>query len=179
VTPRNAALSWLSLITVYLVWGSTYLGIRLAVATIPPYLMTGARYIVAGSLLFALQWIFVKEKPALPKRESLLPIAITAILLIVIGNGMLCIVETRVETGTSALLIATTPIWMLIIDAFIERKLPNVWAITGVALGTAGIVLLVGRGSGHVNFFYASLLIVGSISWAAGPSTRAEKITGR
>ncbi|HYL26888.1 MAG TPA: EamA family transporter [Candidatus Nitrosotalea sp.] len=168
MTQRNAALSWISLVAVYLIWGSTYLGIRVAVTTIPPYLMTGVRYVIAGGLLLAIQWFAAKEKPPLPSRRSLVPIVVTAVLLIVVGNGMLCVVETRVESGTSALLIATTPIWMLLIDAFLARKMPALPAIVGVALGTAGIATLVGRGSGHVNLLFASLLILGSISWAAG-----------
>jgi drug/metabolite transporter (DMT)-like permease len=168
VTQRDRALPWIALIAVYLLWGSTYLGIRVAVETIPPYLMTGVRYMIAGGLLFALQWLTAKEKPALPNREGLLQVAITAVLLLVIGNGLLCITETRVETGTSALLIATTPIWMMLIDAFLLRKLPGVPAILGVLLGTAGIATLVGKGAGHVNLLYASLLVFGSISWAAG-----------
>ena len=165
---RDAALPWISLIAVYLVWGSTYLGIRLAVATIPPYLMTGIRYLIAGGLLFALQWTFAKGKVRLPDREGWIQLTITAVLLIVIGNGMLCVVETRVESATAALIIATTPIWMLLIDAFIARKVPSLWAICGVALGTAGVAVLVGKGSGHLNALYAGLLVAGSISWAAG-----------
>ena len=66
---RTSALPWIALIAVYFLWGSTYLGIRVAVETIPPYLMTGVRYFIAGILLFALQWAFAKEKPALPTNE--------------------------------------------------------------------------------------------------------------
>ena len=165
---RDRALAWISLVAVYLIWGSTYLGIRVAVTTIPPYLMTGVRYLIAGGLLLAIQWLVAKKKPPLPNRRGLWQIALTAVLLVVIGNGMLCVVETRVESGTSALLIATTPIWMLLIDAFLARKIPSGPAIAGIVLGTAGIAALVGRGSGHADPFFASLLILGSISWAAG-----------
>ena len=98
---RGKTLSWIALFVVYLVWGSTYLGIRVAVASIPPYLMTGCRYIIAGLLLFALQWLFTKEKPPMPTREQLARIAVTAVLLLVIGNGLLCVVETRQQSGTS------------------------------------------------------------------------------
>jgi drug/metabolite transporter (DMT)-like permease len=168
VTRRSNALPWISLVAVYLLWGSTYLGIRVAVATIPPYLMLGVRYMIAGGLLFGLQWLTAKEKPAMPRREGLVQIAVTSVLLLVIGNGFLCIAETRVESGTSALLVATMPIWLLLIDALLARKAPSIWAIVGVALGTAGIATLVGKGSGHANLFFASLLVVGSISWAGG-----------
>ncbi|HZV77027.1 MAG TPA: EamA family transporter [Candidatus Babeliales bacterium] len=159
---------WASLIAVYLLWGSTYLGIRVAVVTIPPLLMTGVRYIVAGALLFGLQWLLSKEKPALPNREDLVHIVVTAVLLLAIGNGLLCIAETRMETGTSALLIATTPIWMLLIDAVRTKTLPTAAELAGVVLGTAGIAVLVGRGAGHANLFFAFLVLLSAISWAVG-----------
>jgi drug/metabolite transporter (DMT)-like permease len=155
-------------VVVYLVWGSTYLGIRVAVATIPPYLMTGLRYLIAGSLLFALQWLTSRQKPALPNRAELLRITIVAILLIVIGNGLLCVAETHVESGTSALLLAGTPIWMLLLDALRERTVPRAAAIAGVILGSAGIAVLVGKSTGHADVFFAGVILIASISWAAG-----------
>jgi len=168
VTRRDNLLPWIALIVVYLFWGSTYLGIRVAVLTIPPYLMTGVRYLTAGALLFAFQWLTSKERPALPDRKGWLQIALTATLLFVVGNGFLCIAETRVESGTSALLISTTPIWMLLIDALRARKPPSAAAIAGVILGSAGIVALVGRGAGHADPFFACIILIGSIAWAAG-----------
>ncbi|MBV8343741.1 MAG: EamA family transporter [Candidatus Eremiobacteraeota bacterium] len=168
MTRRSDALPWISLIVVYLVWGSTYLGIRVAVTTIPPYLMTGIRYLIAGSLLFALHWIASKEKLRLPSPAEMLRIAIVAVSLLVIGNGLLCLAETRVESGTSALLLASTPIWMLLLDALLARKPPSTSAIAGVLLGTAGIALLVGKGAGHVDVVFAGVILIASIFWAAG-----------
>ncbi len=164
----RSAIPWISLVVVYLVWGSTYLGIRVAVTTIPPYLMTGIRYLIAGSLLFGLVWLTAKEKPALPNRAEMVRIAIVAVLLLVIGNGLLCLAETRVESGTSALLLASTPIWMLLLDALLARKAPSSPAIAGVFLGTAGIALLVGKGAGHADATFAGIILIASISWAAG-----------
>jgi drug/metabolite transporter (DMT)-like permease len=168
VTRWDRGLPWAALIVVYLVWGSTYLGIRVAVATIPPYLMTGVRYLIAGLLLLALQRLTSKRKLALPNRAELLRIAIVATLLIVIGNGLLCLAETRVESGTSALLLAGTPIWMLLLDALRERRTPSAAAIVGLILGSAGIAALVGKGAGHADVFFASIILIASISWAAG-----------
>jgi drug/metabolite transporter (DMT)-like permease len=168
VTRWDRGLPWAALIVVYLVWGSTYLGIRVAVATIPPYLMTGVRYLIAGLLLLALQRLTSKRKLAMPNRAELLRIAIVATLLIVIGNGLLCLAETRVESGTSALLLAGTPIWMLLLDALRERRTPRPAAIIGLILGSAGIAALVGKGAGHVDVFFASIILIASVSWAAG-----------
>ncbi len=168
MTRWDRGLPWAALIVVYLVWGSTYLGIRVAVATIPPYLMTGVRYLIAGLLLLALQRLTSKRKLAMPTRAELLRIAIVATLLIVIGNGLLCLAETRVESGTSALLLAGTPIWMLFLDALRERRRPRAAAIVGLILGSAGIAALVGKGAGHADVFFASIILIASISWAAG-----------
>jgi len=168
VKPWSRALPWITLGIVYVVWGSTYLGIRVAVATIPPYLMTGARYLIAGSCIFALQWFTSKRRPPMPTREELLRVSVVAILLIVIGNGLLCVAETRVESGTSALLLASTPIWMVLFDAARARTTPSALAIAGVILGTIGIVALVGRGAGHADLLYAGTIMVASISWALG-----------
>ncbi len=168
MSARGKALPWISLSVVYLVWGSTYLGIRVAVASIPPYLMTGCRYVIAGSLLFALQWLFTKEKPAMPTRDQLTRIAITAVLLLVVGNGLLCVVETRQESGTSALLIAGTPIWMVLLDSLRARRMPGAVAIAGTIVGTAGIVALVGKSTSHAGALLSALLLLASLSWAVG-----------
>jgi drug/metabolite transporter (DMT)-like permease len=170
----SKALPWIALVVVYFVWGSTYLGIRVAVQTIPPYLMIGCRYIIAGSLLFALQWLFAREKPPMPRRDELLRIAVTAVLLLVIGNGLLCLVETRMETGTAALLIASTPIWMVLLDAARARRLPSSIAVAGIVIGTAGIVALVGRSSSHADIALSVLLLLASLSWAAGSIYASE-----
>jgi drug/metabolite transporter (DMT)-like permease len=175
LTPANRALPWIALVTVYLFWGSTYLGIRVAVGTIPPYLMTGIRWVVAGALLAAWQWIAAKEKPPAPTRQELLHIAVTAVLLLAIGNGLLCVAELRLESGTSALLIASTPIWMLLIDALRLRALPKLSAVGGVALGSAGIAALVGKGVGHADPLFASIILLASISWAVGSIYARER----
>jgi len=168
VNRRPALLPWIALVTVYFVWGSTYLGIRVAVATIPPFLMAGSRYLTAGLLLMGLQWLISKEKPSLPGRDLLLRIAASAVLLIVIGNGILCLAETRVEAGTAALLVTSTPIWMLLFSALRARKLPGWTAIAGVVLGSAGMAVLIGKHTAHADALFAGLILVGSASWALG-----------
>jgi drug/metabolite transporter (DMT)-like permease len=168
VIRRQSALPWIALIAVYLFWGSTYLGIRVAVATIPPYLMTGTRYVIAGGLLLGAQRLFSNEKPSLPSRAELRRIAVIAILLLPIGNGLLCVGETRVETGTAALLIATSPMFMVVLDAIAARTVPTAIAITGVIVGTAGIVALVGKSPAHADALMASLILISSLAWALG-----------
>jgi drug/metabolite transporter (DMT)-like permease len=168
VTHRTNALPWIALVAVYFLWGSTYLGIRVAVATIPPYLMTGVRYAVAGLLLLALQWTFSKEKPAMPTPAQLRRIAVIAVLLLVVGNGLLCLAETRVESGTAALLIASSPIFMVLLDAVRVRKAPTPVAIAGIVVGSFGVAALVGKSTGHADALMAALILFSSFSWAAG-----------
>jgi drug/metabolite transporter (DMT)-like permease len=168
VTRRRNALPWIALIAVYFLWGSTYLGIRVAVETIPPYLMTGARYAIAGVLLLALQWTFSKEKPRLPTRSEMLQISIIAVALLTIGNGLLCIAEQRVESGTAALLIASSPIFMVVLDALRSRKMPSGIAIAGILLGCIGVAALVGKSPARSDALMAGLILLSSFVWAAG-----------
>jgi len=168
VTLPKSALPWIALVVVYLMWGSTYLGIRVAVATIPPYLMTGVRFLIAGVLMLALQWAFSKRKPTFPTRAELLQIAIIAVALLAIGNGLLSFAETRVESGTAALLIASSPLFMVLIDAFATRKAPSLLATIGIVLGSIGIAVLVGKSSVHGDAFMAALILFSSLAWAAG-----------
>jgi drug/metabolite transporter (DMT)-like permease len=158
---------WVALVIVYFVWGSTYLGIRLAVATIPPYLMTGTRWIIAGALLFGIQRLASKER-ALPSLAELGRAAVTAALLIVGGNGLLCIAEQRVESGAAALLIASTPIWMVLLDGLRARRAPDLKVVAGLILGTAGIAVLVGKIAVHGEALFAWLILLASLSWAIG-----------
>lgn len=130
--------------------------------------MTGTRYIIAGALLFALQWLFSKTKPSLPSGAEMRRIATIAILLLPIGNGLLCVGETRVETGTAALLIATSPMFMVILGALFARRLPSLFSVAGILVGTAGIVALVGRSSAHADTVMAILILISSFSWALG-----------
>ncbi len=175
MTSRNLTLPWIALVAVYFLWGSTYLGIRVAVATIPPYLMTGVRYTVAGVLLLALQWIFSKKKPSMPSPLQLKRIAVIAVLLLVVGNGLLCLAETRVESGTAALLIASSPIFMVLLDAVRVRKAPTPVAIAGIVVGSFGVAALVGKNPGHADALMAALILFSSFSWAAGSVFASSK----
>jgi drug/metabolite transporter (DMT)-like permease len=168
VSRRTNALPWIALGAVYLLWGSTFLGIRVAVTTIPPYLMTGCRYLIAGTLMLALHRLFVKTKPSMPSREDWLTIVVAAACLIVLGNGLLCIAETHVESGTAALLSTSVPIWMLLFDAVRTRRMPGWMALAGVVLGSAGMVVLVGKSTGRTDVLFAGLILIGSMSWALG-----------
>jgi len=168
MTRLQRSLPWIALVAVWILWGSTYSAIRVAVEMIPPYLMIGVRYLIAGVLLGALQWAFIKRKPAMPSRGELQRIAVNAVCLLVIGNGLLCFAETRVPSGIASLLVAGVPIWMLVLEAVRSRRMLSWASVAGLLLGSAGMVLLVGQQSGSADVLYAVLILVGSLSWAFG-----------
>ncbi|MCG3119242.1 MAG: putative inner membrane transporter YedA [bacterium] len=163
---------------VYLIWGSTYLAIRIAIETIPPFLMAGIRFLIAGAILYV--WARWRGTPP-PRRAHWLAAAIVGGLLLVGGNGGVVWAEQRVPSGLTALLIATVPLWMALLNWLRPGGVkPDNGVIAGLALGFIGIMLLVGpgelAGGHHVDSLGAAVLIVASLSWAAGSlySRRAQ-----
>lgn len=165
--PKAGALSWISLATVWFFWGSTFLGIRVAVHSIPPFLMAGTRYMVAGILLGAIVWILQRGRRQAITLSQLSGVVITAFLLLVCGNGLVCLSEVHLESGTAALIVATTPLWMILIDAVLSRRL-RATSLAGILLGTAGVFALVGAPSAHASLPAAILVLIASFAWAVG-----------
>lgn len=164
----------LAFAAVYLIWGSTYLAIKFAVATIPPFLMAGTRFVIAGSGLY--WWLRRRGAPA-PSRVQWRSAVIVGALLFLGGNGALCWAEERVDSGLASLIVAIIPLWMVLI-AHAEHKMKHQAArlggpvMAGLALGLLGIALLVGPGSllGHrgVDRMGAAVLLGGSLAWTVG-----------
>jgi drug/metabolite transporter (DMT)-like permease len=154
----------------YLIWGSTYLAIRIAIETLPPFLMAGVRFLAAGALLYG--WS-VARAPARPSRAEWRAALIIGALLLLGGNGGLVWAEQLVPSGVAALLVAIVPVWMVLLD-WLWRKgdRPHGRTIAGLALGFAGLALLVGRdalgGGNAVHPVGALVLMVGSVCWATG-----------
>ena len=164
-----AARIWLALGTVYLLWGSTYLGIKFSIATIPPLLMGSVRFLVAGAILYV---IGIRAGDVrgdrLGPRQWLAALVIGSALLVG-GNGGVILAEQYVPTGVVALLVATAPLWMAIIDrvAF-GRRLPAL-VIVGLVIGFAGVAFLIGSpGSGRISLFGAALALAAPLCWASG-----------
>jgi drug/metabolite transporter (DMT)-like permease len=161
-------LPWLALITVWIFWGSTYLGIAVAVETIPPLLMAGLRFLIAGTVMFAIvgpRHARGAERPTMRQLRSTL---IIAVLLLVGGNGLLSVGETSVDSGLAALIVATVPVWMVLINAAVTRTRITATMVLALALGTAGVGVLVGGPGAHVDAGGAVVVLIGSLSWAVG-----------
>jgi drug/metabolite transporter (DMT)-like permease len=155
---------------VYVVWGSTYLAIRYAVATMPPTLMVGTRFAISGVLLYA--WARVRGSPR-PNASQWRAAAITGVLLLCCGNGSVSWAEQRVPSGLAALIVAVVPLWMVVLDWLRPRGVrPSARVVAGVLLGLVGLVVLVGpsslAGHGSVDSRALMVLMAGSLAWAAG-----------
>ena len=149
---------------IYLIWGSTYLAIRVAVGAIPPLLMMGVRCLIAGALLLA--WAAVRGERADFRQWR--HAAVAGALMIACTYGALGWAEQRLGSGVAALLSATSPLWLTTLE-WPRRGRPAMTTIAGLLLGVAGVAFLVVRGpAGQVNLTAAFVLITGTLTWAAG-----------
>ena len=166
--PRGLVLA--AFAAVYLIWGSTYLGIRFAVETLPPFLMGGGRFLISGLILFT--WLRVTGTPA-PSRINWRRAAIAAALLLGVGNGGVNWAEQKVPSGLTALIIAGTPVWFALFDWIRPGGTrPTVQTAVGIMVGFAGVLLLVGSRSalraGAADFAGIVALVCASVAWATG-----------
>jgi drug/metabolite transporter (DMT)-like permease len=159
-----------AMLAIYLVWGSTYLAIRYAVETIPPFIMAGTRYLIPGILL--LVWRRLAGDPA-PTRRQWIAGAIVGLFLLLGGNGLVSWAEQRVESGVAALIVGTAPIWMVLFDAALARKRPRWQVIVGLLTGLGGIILLIGpdslfSGHSHYDLLGFGTLMLAALLWSMG-----------
>jgi drug/metabolite transporter (DMT)-like permease len=171
-TRRPAAgLIWVALLTLYFVWGSTYLGIRVAVETIPPFLMAGSRFVLAGLVMFGFALVHGRGRISLPTVGELRDSLVVGSLLMGGGMGMVALGEETVPSGIAALVIAMLPLWIAVLGrVFFGELLPRA-AIAGVAIGLTGVAILVGPSSVAAESFNAggvAALIISPICWATG-----------
>jgi drug/metabolite transporter (DMT)-like permease len=177
-TKTSAALVWAAILTLYFAWGSTYLGIRIAVGSIPPFDMAAVRFGIAGAVLLGVVYGLRRGTVARPSlREGRDSFIVGALLL---GGGMGAVAwgEQTVPSGITALMIAMTPVWIAVFGRlFLRERLPMA-ATIGIATGLLGVAILVGPSL----FVDRSLdpagvvaLILSPISWAAGSVFAANR----
>jgi len=160
---RSPAAVAFALGTVYLVWGSTYLAIRVTDRTLPPLLMSSARFLVAGVALYA----FASRGRARPTAREWRAAAIAGAALLLVGNGGVAWAETRLDSGFAALIVAIIPLYVALMDrVFFGRRLSPA-AVIGLVVGFGGVALLVRPGGGG-NVAVALALVATTSAWAAG-----------
>lgn len=159
-----------ALLAIYLIWGSTYLAIRFAVDTIPPFMMAGTRYLIPGIILFT--WRRFAGDPA-PTRRQWISGAIIGLLLLLGGNGLVSWAEQRLESGIAALIVGTAPIWMVIFDSILSRRMPRWVVMGGLLTGFVGVLILVGPesffgGNPHYDLLGMGVVMLAALFWSLG-----------
>jgi drug/metabolite transporter (DMT)-like permease len=172
--------AYLSLLSIYIVWGTTYLAIRIGVENLPPVLFTGLRWIAAGPIMLILLLI---RKYKLPNKNDMLHLGIIGLLLLGGGNGLVVFAEQWVPSGLTALLITTVPFWIVGLEALIPKgNRINLTIILGLILGLAGVTIIFG---GDLKNLFNSSNIGGVIGlmfavffWSAGSVySKHKKVT--
>ena len=179
---HERALAYAAFATVCIVWGTTYLGIRIALETIPPLLLTGTRFTAAGLIMLVIAKLRGNRIPR--DKRTLANLAVVGILLI--GGGNLAVVwaEQWVPSGLAALLVATAPFWMAFIEAFRkDGERIGMRGITGMLIGFVGVAMLVSpRGSGTAwgpGFLLGVIAIqIGEICWMFGSAYGKYNVHG-
>jgi len=162
-SPRWAVIG--ALLVVYLVWGSTYFALKVALETIPPFLVAGPRYLAAGAALYA--FLRFRGAPA-PTRQEWIDSAKVGALLLVGGNGGVALAQRSVSSSVAAVVVATMPIWAALFAALSSaRERPTRREVLGLALGFGGIALLHAGGSIHLDAAGA-FIVLAPICWALG-----------
>ncbi|WP_192821415.1 EamA family transporter [Rufibacter sp. LB8] len=162
---------WLKVLAfgaIYIIWGSTYLAIFIAIETLPPFLMAGLRFLLAGVALYAFARLSGTPAPKIIHWKST---ALIGALLLLIGNGAVVWAEQRVATGIAALLVTTVPLWVVLLQWWgPAHKKPTLGVVLGLAIGLAGMVVLVSPWeiSGGIDLWGGGAIFLAAGAWAMG-----------
>jgi drug/metabolite transporter (DMT)-like permease len=166
---QSGWLLWAALATIYIVWGSTYLAIRVMVETMPPLLAAGARYVVAGSVFWAILRVTSGAERVRATPRQLAGAALIGTLLCFGGNGLVTVAERDVPSGLAALIMGAMPLWVLLMRAAHGDRAPG-GTLAGVAVGFAGLAVLVlpGDRPGDAPLGAVLVVVAASVFWASG-----------
>ena len=161
---------WIALLALYIVWGSTYLAIRFAVETIPPFFHAGLRFLISGLILVL--WRRAAGD-AVPTRVQWKSVAIIGTLLLLGGNGLVSFAEQRIASGVAALIVGTTPLWLVLIESLRPGGVKPTWlSMVGLLIGLGGIYLLVGPSASTGKLQFDTIgtvaVIAAAFLWALG-----------
>jgi drug/metabolite transporter (DMT)-like permease len=165
----SGLLIWTALVVVYVVWGSTYLAIKVAVESIPPLAMAGVRFLIAGALLFAWRMVVLRDSRPPLTFVHWRSAAIIGAALMLGGNGGVALAEKSLPSGITALIVATVPLWIALVDRmWFRRPLPALRLI-GLVVGFGAVAILVWRPDASGLDLIGAIIAVGaSVTWAAG-----------
>ncbi|ARU47624.1 drug/metabolite exporter YedA [Sulfurospirillum diekertiae] len=159
----------IALLSVYIIWGSTYLGIKIAIETFPPFLMAGIRFLIAGILLYG--FVFYKEGVH-PKLIEWRDTTIIGTLLLLGGNGLVVIAERSIPSSIAAIIIATVPLWMIVMGWLMKiQSKPNISTLFGTLIGFLGVaILMYPSHQENLHFDTGGLLftLLAAILWSLG-----------
>jgi drug/metabolite transporter (DMT)-like permease len=164
--------------TIYAVWGSTYLGIAVAIESLPPFLMAAIRFAIAGVLLLGWAAVRGRGRLAWPSRRELRDSAIVGALLLGLGNGFVAFGEQTVASGIAAIIVATIPLWLVLFGWLYFRERVSRLAALGVVIGLAGVAVLVwpaGSGSNAFDPLGIVILFLAPVAWAHGTLFSAHR----
>ncbi|WP_329088767.1 EamA family transporter [Streptosporangium sp. NBC_01469] len=165
---RKALLIWGALAIVYVVWGSTYLAIMITIETIPPLLSGAVRFVTAALVLGVAVWLLKGRSAFRMTWREAGGAALVGLLLLNGGNGMVAVAEQHISSGVAALLVASTPLW-LVVFRILFRDRPQVLTLVGVLIGFGGVaVLSLSGGSDVADGSGIVIILLASLSWAAG-----------
>jgi drug/metabolite transporter (DMT)-like permease len=157
-----------ALAIVYVVWGSTYLAIRYAIEGFPPLLSAGIRFVVAAAIMLGYLLLRRRRTALRATKAQLVTAAVSGVLLLAGGNGLVTLAEQRVDSGLAALLIACTPLWIVVLRALLRDR-PGPATTLGVLVGLGGVALIfLPGGAGDTDIPYAALCVLAALSWSAG-----------
>jgi drug/metabolite transporter (DMT)-like permease len=162
---------WIALVALYIVWGSTYLAIRFSVETIPPFLHAALRFLISGAILFV--WRRMAGDPA-PTLSNWKATAIVGAALLLGGNGLVAWAEQSVPSGIAALMISTSPFWLVLFESLRAGGSKPTWrSIVGLIIGFGGVFILIGPaeiigGEGSFDTFGIILLLLAPFFWSLG-----------
>ena len=180
--------AWTALLVVWVVWGSTYLAIRVADRTIPPFPMAAARYLIAGAMLYSVTWLGGRRQRRAPgstartrgsspgRLAQWAGMAVVGTMLLAFGNGGVSYAERTLPSGLTALLVASVPLWMALADWVINGRRIRLGGWLALAIGLAGVAVLA-QPPAHGAVFPVLVVLGASMSWGIG-SVLAGRVPG-
>ncbi len=162
-------MTWGALGIVYVVWGSTYLGIKISIETLPPLVSTGVRF-TSAAVILVLAIAAIRPRTLRVTRAELGTAVLSGLFLLVGGNGMVVLAEDRISSGLAALLVSTTPLWVVVLRTVLGDR-PAVATMIGVGIGFGGVAILLaptGSDGFDGDLWHSLLVVAAALSWATG-----------